>query len=50
MCCRQVSECVDLPREARAYIERIEDLSGVNHAMVAVGPKRSQTIVSNRLF
>jgi adenylosuccinate synthase len=46
----QITEYGDLPIEAQAYIAKIEELSGVKHSMVAVGPKRSQTIVSNRLF
>ncbi|PKM78724.1 MAG: adenylosuccinate synthase [Firmicutes bacterium HGW-Firmicutes-15] len=46
----QITEYGDLPLEAQAYIAKIEELSGVKHSMVAVGPKRSQTIVSNRLF
>ncbi len=46
----QITEYGDLPPEAQAYIAKIEELSGVKHSMVAVGPKRSQTIVSNRLF
>ncbi|MEN6350204.1 MAG: adenylosuccinate synthase [Syntrophomonas sp.] len=40
----------DLPANARAYIEKIEELSGVKQAIVAVGPKRKQTIVSNPIF
>ncbi|MDD3363463.1 MAG: adenylosuccinate synthase [Syntrophomonas sp.] len=46
----QITEYWDLPLEAQAYIAKIEELSGVKHSIVAVGPKRSQTIVSNRLF
>ncbi len=40
----------DLPAAARDYIAKIEELSGVKQAIVAVGPKRSQTIVTNQLF
>jgi len=40
----------DLPQEARDYVRRIEDLSGVETAMVAVGPKRNQTIVLSEIF
>jgi adenylosuccinate synthase len=44
-------ECYeDLPAATRDYIAKIEELSGVKQAIVAVGPKRSQTIVSNQLF
>jgi adenylosuccinate synthase len=34
-----------LPPAARAYIERIEELSGVRAGLVSVGPDRDQTIV-----
>ncbi len=45
-----ITEFADLPVEAQAYIAKIEELSGVRQSMIAVGPKRSQTIVSHRLF
>lgn len=35
----------DLPEEARAYIERIEELTGVPATYISVGPNRDQTIV-----
>jgi adenylosuccinate synthase len=34
----------DLPRRARAYILRIEELSGVPIRMVSVGPEREQVV------
>ncbi len=34
-----------LPREARAYIQRIEEILEVKVTMISVGPERSQTIV-----
>jgi adenylosuccinate synthase len=46
----KITEYGDLPIQAQAYIAKIEELCGVKHSMVAVGPKRSQTIVSTRLF
>jgi adenylosuccinate synthase len=45
-----ILEFKDLPPTTRQYIAKIEDLCGVKHALVSVGPKRSQTIVSHRLF
>lgn len=39
-----------LPENARKYIERIEVLMGVKVAIVAVGPKRDQTIVREELY
>lgn len=35
----------DLPREARAYLDRIEELAGAPVRMVSVGTRRSQIIV-----
>lgn len=35
----------DLPAEARAYIERIEELVGVRATLVSVGPDREETIL-----
>lgn len=37
----------DLPREARDYVERLEQLTGVPVAYVSVGPGRDETIVRN---
>jgi len=44
------TEYTDLPAQARAYLERLEELTGVKAAIIAVGPKRSQTIVRQELF
>ena len=35
----------DLPREARDYIDYIEDLAGVQVSIITVGPDREQTIM-----
>ncbi len=40
--CRAFEE---LPDEARAYIERLEELAEVSVSMIAVGPDREQTIM-----
>ncbi len=45
--CRSFQE---LPAEAQAFIKRIEELAGVDVAIVAVGPERSQTIVCKTIF
>ncbi len=45
-----ITSYAELPAEARAYIEKIEEITGVSQAIVAVGPKRSQTINSRNLF
>lgn len=46
----QIERYEELPVRTQAYIAKIEELSGVKQALVAVGPKRSQTIVSDQLF
>jgi len=40
--CRQFSQ---LPAQARAYVERLEELAGVPIGLVSVGPERDQMIV-----
>lgn len=40
----------DLPVNTKAYIRKIEELSGVKQAIIAVGPRRSQTIVTASMF
>jgi adenylosuccinate synthase len=39
----------DLPAEAVAYVQAIEDLAGVPVAIVSVGPERTQTIIRAEL-
>lgn len=46
----KITSYQDLPQATRNYIAKIEELSGVKQALVSVGPKRSQTIVSRELF
>jgi len=45
-----VKEYKELPINAQKYIEKIEDIAGIRHCLIAVGPKRSQTIVRDRIF
>lgn len=45
-----ITKYEDLPANTKAYIAKIEELSGVRQSLVAVGPKRTQTIVSNSFF
>lgn len=40
----------DLPENAQKYIKRLEELSGVKASIIAVGPKRSQTIVREEIY
>ena len=40
----QVTEYHLLPKEAQAYVDRLEELSGVPIRYVSVGPARSQTL------
>jgi adenylosuccinate synthase len=39
-----------LPKEAQAYIRRIEELTGVPAVLVGVGPEREETIIRQELF
>jgi len=48
-----LSDCTtfeSLPANARAYVERIEALTGVPVKIISVGPKRSQTIVRGAIY
>jgi adenylosuccinate synthase len=40
----------DLPEKAKAYLRRIEDLSGVAPAIVSVGPDREETLLLRNPF
>jgi adenylosuccinate synthase len=44
--CREFSE---LPATARAYVERLEELSGARVSAIGVGPGRDQTIVRHEM-
>lgn len=45
-----ISKFEDLPANAKTYLKKIEEITGVRQCLVAVGPKRSQTIVNCDLF
>lgn len=45
-----VTRLEDLPANARAYVERIEELLGVKVAILSTGPDRQQTIVLEHPF
>jgi adenylosuccinate synthase len=40
----------ELPENAKKYVEKIEEITGVNVSIVSIGPKRDQTIIRNELF
>lgn len=40
----------ELPAEAKAYVEAIEDITGVPVKFISVGPDRSQTIIRDKIF
>ncbi len=40
----------DLPAEARAYIERLEEITGVPVGIVSVGPRRDSTFVIEKVY
>jgi adenylosuccinate synthase len=46
---RGVRRYSDLPKPARAYVERVESLVGAPVSLIGVGPERSQTLVRERL-
>ena len=49
----EIDDCVSyasLPKECRAYVERIEELVGVPVGLVSVGPDREKTIGRGPLF
>ncbi len=45
-----VREFGDLPQEARDYIRRIEDITGVEPVIVSVGPDREETLLLSNPF
>jgi len=45
-----VTRYEDLPANARSYLERIEQVTGVPVAIVSTGPDRAQTIVLQQPF
>ncbi len=40
----------ELPEEAKAYVEAIEETTGVPVKIISVGPRRDQTIVREQIF
>ncbi|MBZ4687758.1 MAG: adenylosuccinate synthase [Clostridia bacterium] len=46
----EIEDYNDLPQNAKRYLHRLEELSGVKIDMVSVGPGRKQTIVINNTF
>lgn len=48
-----LSECTTyemLPANAKAYVERIETLTGIPVKIISVGPKRSETIIRGDIY
>ncbi|GHF56524.1 adenylosuccinate synthase [Amycolatopsis bartoniae] len=48
-----ISECrtfAELPKNAQAYVERLEELSGARMSAIGVGPGRDQTIVRHEFI
>jgi len=46
----QITEYEDLPQQLKVYIRRIEELVKIKVVIVSVGPKRSQTIIREKVF
>ena len=45
-----VQKYEDLPDTAKRYMERLSEVSGVPVGIIGVGPKRSQTIIMEKLY
>jgi len=45
-----VTDFEELPANARAYLQRIEELAGVPVAIISTGPDREQTIIKHHPF
>ena len=48
-----ISQCTsydELPENAQKYIQRIEELMGIPVKIISIGPKRSQTIIRDKIF
>ena len=41
---------IDLPKQLKTYVKRIEELTKAKVAIISVGPKRSQTIFREKIF
>jgi len=46
----QITKYGDLPQQLKDYIKRIEELVKTKVVIVSVGPKRSQTIIREKIF
>lgn len=46
----QITKYEDFPQQLKAYISRIEELVRTKVVIVSVGPKRSQTIIREKIF
>lgn len=46
----RITKYVDLPQQLKDYINRIEELVKTKVVIVSVGPKRSQTIIREKVF
>ena len=46
----QITKYEDFPQQLKAYINRIEELVKTKVGIVSVGPKRSQTIIREKVF
>jgi len=46
----QVTDFDQLPQEARDYVKVIEDFTGIPVKLISVGPKRSQTIIRDKMI
>ena len=40
----------ELPLNAKNYVKKVEELTGIHFALISVGPDREQTIIRKELF
>jgi len=45
-----ISKYEDLPEEAKRYIERIEELTGIKVLLISTGYRREETIIKEKIF
>ncbi|MBO8125713.1 MAG: adenylosuccinate synthase [Firmicutes bacterium] len=48
--CKKAKSYEELPKEAKGYVEFIEELTGIPVVMVSVGPGREDTFVRSKIF
>ncbi|WP_425448752.1 adenylosuccinate synthase [Dethiothermospora halolimnae] len=47
---KDITKYEDLPENAKKYVEKIEEMTGVNVDVASIGPKRSETLIRTEFF